>query len=311
MIVGHGIGSIFTSMFTVGLATDVTSGEGEFIIWDDDSFLYLDTAKKVITNVEVSPIITDTSLNIDDDADLTFVSHYIDGNQVTADEAVVGPTLSETSLACWIPFNGDPNDDSANAHDFSPQNGPVYITGPGGTGQAIEFNSASNEYADIADHADFDCTGAFSIGAWIKSNDLSVDTGFYQKIAGASGICLHWENTGSGYWRSIIGVVNSADYSDSSVDWVGDDTWQHFVFTRANATADIKIYKNAGTAVSMSTSTAVSANTASAELGRRYASSGEIDIAEFFLFNRELTADEVTTIYNSGDRLSYADITWT
>lgn len=221
-----------------------------------------------------------------------------------------GPSLSGTSLTCWIPWNGDPNDDSAKAHHWSLQGTPSYISGPT-SGQAIEFNSAQSEYATIADHPDFDTTGAFSIGAWLKTNDLSVDTGFFQKLAGATGCLIFWEMPAA-HWRFRANLTNSTNPSNTSADWIANDTWQHFVFTRANATADVKVYKNAGTPVVLPMAGAtVTENTNTADLGRYFGTPGEMDIAEFFHFNRELSASEVAVTYNSGSRLTFADITWT
>ena len=219
-----------------------------------------------------------------------------------------GPTLSSANRVCWVPFNGDALDDSPNGHDFALINSPSYISGPT-SGQALELNKASSEYANIADHGDFDCTGAFTIGAWLKTNDLSADTGLFQKIAGATGIVLYWES--AGYWRLQLNNVSTSNPSDSGADLTNADTWAHFVFTRANSTADVLVYKNAGTPVTISASTAVTANTAAAEIGRKFTAQAELDISEFFLFNRAFTSGEISTAYNSGVRLSYAGITWT
>lgn len=219
--------------------------------------------------------------------------------------------MSGSGLVHWLPFNGDALDDSGNGRDWTLQNSPAYVTGPGGSGQAIEFNAASNEYASIADEAAYDGDGAFSLAFWAQTDSLAVDTGVWQKISGATGLIVYWETALGGYWRTTFDNVSSGNPSDSGADIPTDDSWNHYVITRANGTADLKVYKNGGTAITLSQSTTPTANTVDAEIGRKFTSQAELNMAEHSYWTRELSAAEVAVLYNSGSRLTHSEITFT
>jgi hypothetical protein len=83
------------------------------------------------------------------------------------------------------------------------------------------------------------------------------------------------------------------------------DTWYHVVVTR-NTVDGMKMYVNAGTPTYNSTTDNAIANTQNTRLGRTDGGeyfTGTLDEVGFW--NRELTAEEVTTLYNSGAGYAY------
>lgn len=189
-------------------------------------------------------------------------------------------------------------------------NNVTYSTGKINNGAV--FNG-TNAYLSMADSEDWNFgTGDFTISFWYKSagNDANYDTWIAQ------------ENTASNLWCIDMGVggnkprfvsVNSdttvAEYNITDAQTFTSGTWYMITVVR-NGTS-ILMYKDASSK-SLTTTTAISTNAipniaAAMVIGYRPTQGRYIDgmMDEVSIWKRDLSADEITELYNSGSGNQY------
>lgn len=222
-----------------------------------------------------------------------------------------GPTVSASGLVHYLDFNGDLQDKSGNGRHWTGVNSPPFVTGPNAANQAVRLTPASFQYLYHGDDPAYDGDGAWTRGGWFATDDLSADSGHWQKITGATGEAQYWESALGGYHRATINTASSGNPSNSGADIPTDLSWVFLVWRRANATANIRVSKNAATPVQLAISDTPTANTADAEIGRKFTTYARWDLARHFYFTRDIPDAEVDELYNLGVALLYSQITWT
>ncbi len=205
-------------------------------------------------------------------------------------------------LVTFYEFNGDLADASGNGHGGTAALRMNYISDHNGEAQSAIYLTDA-DFFTIADHPDLDFTGAFSYSVWLNAD-----------LESSSYNCFADKGYADGGWSSgcggtlvpareplylYVGTHTYSLYMNEAVP-VGQDTWVHIVccFNDTTDTATFYVdgaYASTFAAIQPVTlgATAYDLKIGSSHWGDQYA--GGIDQLAFF--NRELTPDEVQTLY--------------
>ena len=204
--------------------------------------------------------------------------------------------LGDTSCIATYRFENDEVDLSGN-YDLT---GNAIQYAAGRYGQAASFNGSSS-YAAITSSPPQPSSGLLSASVWVKSSSTSRQEIFEFEVSdGGSGFqeYLSLENFGYNGTNSIRCTYNNSQVTNTNSQAVSDGLWHHFVVSVGSST--LKVYKD-GSEIASGSITATQKTVLSLNVGfRRYNTdlyfNGEID--QFRIFNKELSAAEVTTLYN-------------
>lgn len=213
------------------------------------------------------------------------------------------------------------SDFSLNGHDLTPSKDvSTWDTPPQLVGNVNVYDfDGTDEELDIADHADFSTTGAFSVGAWVKMTDATSNV-----------ILSKWDETTGSELREWRLILDGSDrpafelYDESEDATVGrrdgtalsEDTW-HFVvgtFSGGTDAANASVYVD-GLAVD-DADTADDAGFADCEDLAVVTAVGYFEFTDGgkvyffdgkmwgpFYTKKELSADEVWNLYQIGKGL--------
>ena len=222
----------------------------------------------------------------------------------------VGSSSLKTSLVAA--YNGESNaNDSFGTNNGTAVGGLTYTTGK--IGNAFQFANV-NSYINIpntTDHLNF--TGDFSISLWVNYNTLAASNEIFltnMKAGGTwgSGWLFSTDPTTLSFAINAQSVVNrfAVPFSPSI------NTWYHLVMTRKRNT-ETKIYINgalqSGTysynnpTLDPTYQSGQEYNIGAYILPQRYFSNIRIDAVN--IWQKELTASEITELYNSGNGAQY------
>jgi hypothetical protein len=207
------------------------------------------------------------------------------------------PTIVPTgSLEAWWSFDGNANDLSGNANNFT-NNGSASLTADrnGTVNSAYDFNGIDQYLVVNSPSFSFAQTDSFSVSFWTQKSSNQYGIAVMQS-SGASGNFI-WL-----FQSTSTGVLNyGTNKQGSSWSWANStyslNQWEHFVGTYANGT--MRIYKN-GVFVTSSTF----ANTGSVKatlplrVGRSHGGNyynGKVD--DLGIWSRVLTQAEITDLY--------------
>ena len=171
-------------------------------------------------------------------------------------------------------------------------------------GCALNFDG-SNDYVDVADSVSLDVTTAITISAWIKGSSFANDGAIVAKSAvNQRSYIFRVRNSGGTYPSRLeslaFNILDGSDYSQIITNaQIPTNTWTHVVFTWLPS--DSLLYIN-GINQSLAfdydhNSTSIPNGTAPVIIGQDNFN-GSID--EVRIYNRALSATEVTALYNSG-----------
>ncbi len=232
---------------------------------------------------------------------------------------LTAPTGVDTSLKGYWSFNGPDisgttaYDRSGNANNGTLTNGPTATIGK--SGQALSFDGV-NDCVSIPHSSvlNFAYNQDFSVSAWVKAPATQLDPGF-----GGNIILQKWANTG-GYPYAIRifnqtygvsgdrGKVYALRYDATNLPTlvsgvkINDDTWHHISFTKNGSTLSLYIDGNSSVTTTTDTTTGTTTNSYPLYIGGEqcsvYPFNGKVD--EVRVYNRALSATEITALYNSG-----------
>jgi len=206
---------------------------------------------------------------------------------------------STSGLVGW--WKGDGNAlDQAGGNDGTPQNGTTFVAGK--VGQAFKFDGM-NDYVTIKNAALVANNNASTVNAWVYPTSFgSADTIIYSENNGGTIYELRVTNQGiSGFciWRTdVAGNWKCA----SAASPIQLNAWSHIAGTLD--ASGMKLYVNgvpAGTNAANRPSDAVVVEVdlgRGANAGGMYYFNGSIDDVQ--IYNRALTAQEISDIYNAG-----------
>jgi len=213
-------------------------------------------------------------------------------------------------LLAYYTADNTPND-SLGTYNGTLLNGATYGTGIINNGFSFD---GVNDTVDMGNNLDFDGSTPFSISFWLNANNV---TSFNVPLGKAFNIAPF-----NGYWFLITSSGNITFYLSNDLNapdylaiensaTLSTSTWYHVVATYDGSkdSSGLKVYVdnalNTQTVISNTLTGSIS-NTRPFRLGARDTGvyfGGGVD--EVSVFNRELTASEVTELYNSGAGLQY------
>lgn len=227
-----------------------------------------------------------------------------------------GTSPGTSSLLAWWAL-ANTLDASGNGRNLSVVSSPSYTTGLVGNGGLLD---TTNEWWSISD-ADWQTpTGSFSVGGWFKPSDGRPDTF-------GSGIFGKWGTTGANRsWLLINSTSGSMSFlvsadgtntavTSTSTTLLANGAASAYVFLVGvfESSTSVKLYVNGVLEGNITASVPASVNNGTQSIGlggynsgSAYVSQGMFD--EFFMYEKVLTADNVTWLYNSGAGKTFNDL---
>lgn len=302
-------------------STFVATGWHHFaVVWNDtvstETKLYIDGRAENTTNTgtfaNVNSLANAVTFNLGAESD---AGNPFDGKldevrlynrTMTADEVdrlyrLTTPTSVDTALKGYWSFDGadlsgtTAYDRSGSANNGTLTNGPVAAIGK--LGQALNFDGV-NDYVNIGVDPKFDGASAITISAWIKPNASMNDS----TIVGKSTVVANQIY----FWVGHSGLATDKISWNAGPGWLEAtqtltlNEWTHVVGV-ADASGH-KIFYNGVLISSNSSAIAISASDPQTwKIGSNGGSrhfNGSID--DVRIYNRALSTDEVTALYNFG-----------
>jgi len=219
-------------------------------------------------------------------------------------QVFVNAQAPTSGLVAYFPFNGNTtNNGSAPVSATLVSMG--YTTNNIGTANsAIQFGNNLNSYVDFIDNGNLDFSG---------SSNFSVCFGFFFNGSSTSGMfdnCLNYGGFGVWLWSTVAGTWNiQFNYRNNSVGSAAAtnftvNQWHHVVAMRNNGTISIYIdgvFRLSATEGTMTPSYPINAQAGAMCYGafsppRYNPFGGKMD--ELRIYNRALSAAEITAVYN-------------
>lgn len=231
----------------------------------------------------------------------------------TGDGSVSITCLTNSSLVLHLDA-GNPSSYSGSGTTWNDLSGNgsnvtlVSTTYNAANGGSIVFNGTSS-YADF--NANIGNTNAVTVEMWVKTNSLTSPTGMYFGF----GLYDAWTNSGNIGYNTSAG--DQYGITSSTVTNLGiEGSWRHLVFImNTGSKTNNKIYVN-GSVQAMSQITgafgSVNSNFNNG-LGRISGWRNDfnwymnMNVASFKIYNRELTAQEITNNFNATSTRFYAE----
>lgn len=208
-------------------------------------------------------------------------------------------TLNETSSTRF--------DSTSNHNDLTPENSPTSTTGM--IGNALRKTTGSTQRLSIAHNSTLAFTSTMSLAFWVRSSSVAAGTRAGVFARGTTNTTIVDFQTGQLNWALGTGLGTLA-FKGS---FLSANTWTHTVMTydgtQTGNSNRVQFYKN-GVSTPPSfvgTIPATCTDNQTLYVGWDSPEAGGItvDVDEFGLWNRTLTAAEASTLYNSGTGLSY------
>lgn len=209
-------------------------------------------------------------------------------------------TVSTLLTGLYAVYKAESNANDSVVGTFAngtPFGGLTYSTGK--SGNSFVFNGSSSYISYLADLFKF--TSDFSISFWYNTSSTSFQSliDCYSNVGGKRGWVI--QNTGTAI--NFKTFKDNVTYSDLSYT-ISTNTWYHIVLVRKSVTST-KMYINGTLVTSDSITTDQNYLSNLSLIGAindggilyNYAL-GKLD--EIYMWSKELTATEVTTLYNSG-----------
>jgi len=166
-----------------------------------------------------------------------------------------------------------------------------------------DFNRTNNRRLGISSNLSFSWSGDYSWSFWVNMNSFVNSEYLLDHVTttGSSRRAIFYTNADAKFRIFASGneAISSATYSTG--------TWYHIVGVKSGS--DWTLYVN-NTSVATTTSSTVSYTANALSLGCAYDGFGanaNATIDEVGFWNKALSADERTLLYNSGNGLSYDD----
>ena len=217
-------------------------------------------------------------------------------------------TVAPDNQVLWLAGDGNARDSSGNGNNAALQNGANF--GIGKVGQSFALDGVSS-YVSVPDSPALNFgTGGFSVEGWFSFNTIAGEQVLIEKYVET----LNASSSGFTFTKLSNNTFRLAfaggTFVDSTPQTITDNVSYHAAATRS-ASGAISIYLN-GTLIAAGTNSANVNSTAALKIGHRgnpTDTPGSNDANGLYLngradevsaYNRALTADEVTSIYNAG-----------
>jgi len=267
------------------------------------TFTSLTTDICTISDATVTPVSAGTCIiAADQEGDANFNAAI----RVSQEFSVTPPVTAcntpvVSGIVSWWKGDGSASDHTG-ANSGTLQNGAVFTSGK--VGQAFSFNG-NRQYVVVPDSESLDLTTQFTLQAWIKpASVIDVDAALLSKVGGVDG--------NNGYQLSISpSLIPTCQFNANGEGWsanhvtaglVSQDTWTHVSCTYDNDTLRMHIngilvgsnFIGAKSVINSSSTLRISGDD-----NDHVYFNGLID--EVQIYNRAITANEVSAIYNTGN----------
>ncbi|MCK5021433.1 MAG: LamG domain-containing protein [Candidatus Peribacteraceae bacterium] len=242
---------------------------------------------------------------------------YAGGTGVTYPFIFATGDIGEDLISYWeLNEESGQRFDRHGSNDLKDNNSVLYGTGK--QGNAANFEADNSEYLSHADNADLSFGDEdFTIGTWVKLETVGVDRPIVTKYdTGLNNreysLLYQHSSTRFGFWISN----NGTDWITELADELGAPdagTWYFIVAWHDSVANTLNIQVNNGTPDSQAYSNGCNDNVTGFKIGGgtyNGSASGYCDglIDEVGVWNRVLTSDERTALYNGGAGVSYDDL---
>lgn len=206
--------------------------------------------------------------------------------------------IPQDSLLLWLPFSGNANDGSGNGFNGT-VNGAVLTTDKDGNSNSAYDFDGTNDYIDISLAYAPTTSADFTVSIWTEKTSGVIDRRFlvgkYQNLSAANSNFYISSNSES--FQIVGNGTNSHTFSISEIT-----TWYHVVVTYSSD-GSISTYINgvleATSTVNLSSSVSSQPFKIASIGNTSLYYDGKID--DIGVWNRVLTAEEITNIYYEGN----------
>jgi hypothetical protein len=316
-------GNFGTTVCMVGSTYTTNAHQGWHLLtatWDvtKGGTLFLD-GRSITSSTSTTNAFTSMSLGLSTESlarwvgkldEVRLYSRVLSADEMAELYRLTSPTGTDTGLQGYWSFNG-PDVSGTTAYDRSGSgnngtltNGPTVT--PGKVGQALQFDGV-NDSVSIADPVseilDFG-TGDFSASAWIKTTESDVQNCIISKAPSSSGFRFGFGSDGRPYY--LIG--DGTTYKEGHIGALyalNNGSWHHLVINYLNSTDTINAYVDGAFFATDTFSSSIGSisNTQPLRIGAMNVTFGGVfagSIDEVRIYNRALTTDEISSLYNSG-----------
>lgn len=222
--------------------------------------------------------------------------------------AFPSPDFNQSGLVLLMHLNNDSSfsegntrvfDFSGNGNNGTPQNNSrVSLTNKIFGAGAYTFDG-NEAYIDVGTDSSLDISGAMTIVAWVKVNNLSAISGVFGKMGGSGDRGYSFEVRTNGEILGASYISNTIRTTQSGNGEIVVDTWYHLAYTRRSGLQ--QIYKN-GVSIKQTThsgtfDTSVQVGTVGEGFNTLFMN-GTID--ELSIWNRILSPLEIGELYREG-----------
>jgi len=224
----------------------------------------------------------------------------ISANAATAPTGAVG----------YWSFDGTYDDSSGNGNSGTSKGNAHFVTGYLGSTLSLD---GDGDYVTVPDSSTLRLSGAFTISAWVKLNSLTPEGNTLRILEkGTSPGQKYWMFYSETTKQFGFGFINSADdiqLRTVKTNWKPDQ-WYHIVgtYNPYSSSNNMKIFVN-GAMDNQATETGKpSVNYKPLVIGARSGLDWEFwpgDIDEVRIYNKALTASDVSNLYESAHKVTY------
>jgi len=212
----------------------------------------------------------------------------------------------DSDMVLWLNFTTDASDNSGMGNDGT-------VTGAVYSGEHYEFNGTITDYIEVGESSSLDVTN-LTIMVWVKLSTLTPNNGIIYKDDGGDGI-FHLRIE-SGRLVAYITTDESGiegGYISSSSETVSAGSWAHVAMTYTSGDTKIHGYINGvETSGASITGGTISTSVDALYIGRQLSNYFNGSIDEVAIYNRSLSAIEISTQYNNtGSLIPYSTINYT
>ena len=209
-------------------------------------------------------------------------------------------------LVGWWPFNGNANDESGNGNNGTVNGATLAVDRFGNPNMAYSFNGISN-YIDLTNNSiAIQSNNSRTISCWFYMNNTLSDFRIVSTGTDISNGCFNLVKC-NGNYLGVMGFNN--DFYPNNSYFLNDSTWYNLIVTYSADT--VKTYVNGvlGKSVYLSFNTIGQNNFFGKSNHSVYPSYVNGLIDDIGIWNRALTQQEITGLYNSN--ICYQTITVT
>lgn len=211
-------------------------------------------------------------------------------------------TLFDDLIACWeLDETSGTTVADASENDEDITNDGATVNQTGHIGTAYSFVEGDGDYLYGAENGMEYQT--FSVSIWFRTSNADDNTaGIVSNIAYGSG----WEgwalyfDAEFDYWGEVVFMVNNYAFKLGSNDIANDNSWHHVVITHTSGSQVLYLDGEVANTGSWSGSIVYDSGN-SLQIGTFSTNNISATIDQTIIWNKVLTADEVTELYNDGD----------